>query len=50
MQKPHFSIVSPVYRGEKMIVELVRCNMKSVSAITDDYWIILRPDIKFVIG
>jgi len=40
----HISIVSPVYRGEKMVEELVRRNMESVSAITDDYEIILVND------
>lgn len=41
---PHISIVSPVYLGEKMVSELVRRNMESVSAITDDYEIILIND------
>ena len=41
---PHISIVSPVYRGEKMVAELVRRNVESVSAITDDYEIILVND------
>lgn len=41
---PHISIVSPVYRGEKMVEELVRRNEESVSAITDDYEIILVND------
>ena len=40
----HISIVSPVYRGEKMVAELVRRNVESVSAITDDYEIILVND------
>lgn len=44
MQGPHVSIVSPVYRGEKMVSELVRRNVESVSAITDDYEIILVND------
>ena len=44
MQKPHISIVSPVYCGEKMVAELVRRNVESVSAITDDYEIILVND------
>ena len=38
------SIVSPVYRGEKMVAELVRRNVESVSTITDDYEIILVND------
>ena len=41
---PHISIVSPVYRGEKMVEELVRRNVESVSAVTDDYEIILVND------
>lgn len=41
---PHVSIVSPVYRGEKMVAELVRRNVESVSTITDDYEIILVND------
>ena len=41
---PHISIVSPVYKGEKMVAELVRRNVESVSAVTDDYEIILVND------
>lgn len=41
---PHISIVSPVYRGEKMVAELVRRNVESVCTITDDYEIILVND------
>lgn len=41
---PHISIVSPVYRGEKMVEELVRRNVDGVSSITDDYEIILVND------
>jgi dolichol-phosphate mannosyltransferase len=41
---PHISIVSPVYRGEKMVAELVRRNVESVTSITDDYEIILVND------
>jgi len=41
---PHISIVSPVYRGEKMVAELVRRNVESVSAIAEDYEIILVND------
>ena len=44
MQNPLISIVSPVYRGEKMVAELVRRNVESVSVITDDYEIILVND------
>lgn len=43
-KNPHISIVSPVYRGEKMVAELVRRNVESVSTITDDYEIILVND------
>lgn len=42
--KPYISIVSPVYRGENMVAELVRRNVESVSTITDDYEIILVND------
>lgn len=41
---PYISIVSPVYRGEKTVAELVRRNVESVSTITDDYEIILVND------
>lgn len=41
---PRLSIVSPVYRGEKMVAELVRRNVDSVSPFTDDYEIILVND------
>ena len=44
MQSPCVSIVSPVYRGEKMISELVHRNVESVSTITEDYEIILVND------
>ena len=44
MAAPHISIVSPVYRGEKMVAELVRRNVESVSSITDNYEIILVND------
>lgn len=42
--KPHISIVSPVYHGEKMVAELVRRNLESVCSITDNYEIILVND------
>lgn len=42
--KPHISIVSPVYYGGKMVAELVRRNVASVSTITDEYEIILVND------
>ena len=41
---PHISIVSPVYHGEKMVAELVRRNVESVSPISDNYEIILVND------
>lgn len=44
MKAPHISIVSPVYRGEKMVAELVRRNVESVSLVTDEYEIILVND------
>ena len=42
--KPHISVVSPVYHGEKIVAELVRRNIESVCAITDNYEIILVND------
>ena len=41
---PRISVVSPVYKGEHMVAELVRRNVESVSLITDDYEIILVND------
>lgn len=38
------SVVSPVYRGEKMVSELVRRNIEALTTITDDYEIILVND------
>lgn len=38
------SVVSPVYRGEKMVSELVRRNVAALISITDDYEIILVND------
>ncbi len=43
-KRPHISIVSPVYRGEKMVHELVERIVKSVSTITNDFEIILVND------
>lgn len=40
----HISIVSPVYRGEKMVSELVRRIIENVETITSDYEIILVND------
>jgi len=44
MNAPLISIVSPEYRGEKMVSELVRRIKESVSTITDDFEIILVND------
>lgn len=41
---PHISIVSPVYKGERMVAELVRRNVGSICSLTDDYEIILVND------
>lgn len=41
---PLVTIVAPIYRGEKMVAELVCRNIKSISTITDDYEIILVND------
>lgn len=41
---PHISVVSPVYKGEKMVHELVTRVKESVSKITEDYDIILVND------
>ena len=38
------SVVSPVYKGEKMVEELVRRNVEALTAITDNYEIILVND------
>lgn len=38
------SVVSPVYKGERMVAELVRRNVESIRTITDDYEIILVND------
>lgn len=38
------SVVSPVYRGEKMVAELVRRNVEALTVITEDYEIILVND------
>ena len=44
MNNPHISIISPEYRGEKMVAMLVERVTASVSAITDNYEIILVND------
>ncbi|HOU68324.1 MAG: glycosyltransferase family 2 protein [Paludibacteraceae bacterium] len=41
---PHISIVSPEYRGENMVHELVERIVKAVSSFTEDYEIILVND------
>ena len=41
---PHISVISPVYRGEKMVHELVRRVSENVSKITEDFDIILVND------
>ena len=41
---PHISIISPVYRAEKIIHELVRRIDVSISKITSNYEIILVED------
>jgi len=38
------SVVSPVYRGEKMVSELVQRNVDALTTITDEYEIILVND------
>lgn len=44
MNNPHISIVSPEYRGEKMVAMLVERVTAAVSTITDNYEIILVND------
>lgn len=44
MSNPLISIVSPEYKGEKMVSELVRRIKESVSTITDEFEIILVND------
>ena len=41
MSNIKLSIVSPVYRAEKMVHMLVECIVKSVTTITEDFEIIL---------
>jgi len=43
-EKLHISVVSPVYKAEKIIPELVRQLHENLSTITDDYEIILVND------
>ena len=40
----HLSIVSPVYRAENIVEELVKQIKQAVSAITEDFEIILVND------
>lgn len=42
--KPHITVVSPEYKGEKMVHELVERVVASVNKITDNYEIILVND------
>ena len=42
--RPHLSIVSPVYKAEKIVAQLVNQIKKHVSPITDDFEIILVED------
>lgn len=44
MKSPLFSIVSPVYKAEKIVPELVRRISESVATITEDYEIVLVCD------
>ena len=41
---PHISVVSPVYKGEKMVHELVTRIKDNVSKITNDFDVILVND------
>ncbi|GBU26640.1 glycosyltransferase [Treponema sp. R8-4-B8] len=42
--KPHISIVSPVYKAEKIVTELVRQLHENLTTITDNYEIVLVND------
>ena len=44
MNRPLFSIVSPVYKAEKIVPELVKRIMSSVKTITEDFEIVLVCD------
>ena len=44
MNRPLFSIVSPVYKAEKIVPELVKRIMNSVKTITEDFEIVLVCD------
>lgn len=43
-QHPHISVISPEYKGEKMVHELIERIVASVTTITDDYEVILVND------
>jgi len=43
-KKPHISVVSPVYKAEEIVAELVRQLHENLAVITDDYEIILIND------
>jgi dolichol-phosphate mannosyltransferase len=43
-EKPHISIISPVYRAEKIVPELVKQIIENVSSITEDFEIVLVND------
>jgi len=42
--KPHISVVSPVYKAEKIVAELVRQLHENLTKITEDYEIVLVND------
>ena len=42
--KPHISVVSPVYKAEKIVAELVRQLRENLNIITDNYEIVLVND------
>jgi len=42
--KPHISVISPVYKAEKIVSELVRQLHENLTSITNDYEIILVND------
>ncbi len=44
MNQPLFSIVSPVYKAEKIVPELVQRILEAIESITEDYEIILVED------
>jgi len=42
--KPHISVVSPIYKAEKIVAELVRQLHENLAKITEDYEIVLVND------